>query len=47
MLDERFNGGGLLADYIIDYLRRPLMSYVATREGEVMTSPAARSTGRR
>jgi tricorn protease len=41
VLDERFNGGGLLADYIIDALRRPVMSYVATREGEAMASPAA------
>ena len=41
MLDERFNGGGLLADYIIDALRRPIMSYVVTREGELMSSPAA------
>jgi tricorn protease len=41
VLDERFNGGGLLADYIIDALRRPVMSYVATREGEEMASPAA------
>ena len=33
VIDERFNGGGLLADYIIDYLRRPLMSNAVTREG--------------
>jgi tricorn protease len=41
ILDERFNGGGLLADYIIDLLRRPAMSYVATREGADLASPAA------
>jgi tricorn protease len=41
VLDERFNGGGLLADYIIDALRRPVMSYVVTREGDPMASPAA------
>ena len=27
IIDERFNGGGALADYIIDYLRRKLLSY--------------------
>jgi tricorn protease len=26
IIDERFNGGGDIADYIIDYLRRPLLS---------------------
>ena len=41
VLDERFNHGGSLADYIIDYLRRPIMSWVATREGEDFSSPAA------
>jgi tricorn protease len=39
VLDERFNGGGALADYIIDYLRRPVQSLVATREGESYTEP--------
>ena len=39
VIDERFNGGGTAADYIIDYLRRPLMNYWATREGEVFTTP--------
>jgi tricorn protease len=40
VLDERFNGGGDLADYIIDYLRRPPMSLVMTREGETYSEPA-------
>jgi len=40
VLDERFNQGGLLADYIIDQLRRPVMSYLVTREGENMSFPA-------
>jgi tricorn protease len=40
VLDERFNGGGLLADYIIDAMRRPLMSYFTTREGEDVPAPA-------
>lgn len=39
ILDERFNGGGQLADYIIDYLRRPVMSLVMTREGETYSEP--------
>jgi len=39
VLDERFNHGGDLADYIIDYLRRPLMSRITAREGEDFSSP--------
>ena len=39
VIDERFNGGGQLADYIIDYLRRPLLSYFTMREGEDITTP--------
>jgi tricorn protease len=41
VLDERFNGGGTAADYIIDYMRRPLMNYWATREGKDFTTPVA------
>lgn len=41
VLDERFNGGGQIADYIVDYLRRPLLSLNLSREGEIATSPAA------
>jgi tricorn protease len=41
VIDERFNGGGSAADYIIESLRRPLMSYWATREGETFTTPVA------
>src|SRR6266511_2440953 len=29
IVDERFNGGGQVADYYIDILRRPLISYWA------------------
>jgi tricorn protease len=39
ILDERFNGGGTAADYIIDYMRRPLMNYWSTREGADFTTP--------
>ncbi len=39
IIDERFNKGGQLADYIVDYLRRPLMSMVAGRDGHDWSSP--------
>ncbi len=39
VIDERFNGGGTAADYIVDYMRRPLMNYWATREGSDFTTP--------
>ncbi|MFP5260615.1 MAG: PDZ domain-containing protein [Blastocatellia bacterium] len=39
VIDERFNGGGTAADYIIDYMRRPLMNYWQTREGKTFTTP--------
>ncbi|MGH9917096.1 MAG: PDZ domain-containing protein, partial [Pyrinomonadaceae bacterium] len=41
VIDERFNGGGQAADYIIDYMRRPLMNYWTTREGEDFSTPVA------
>jgi len=41
LLDERFNSGGLQPDYIIDYLRRPLLHYRTMREGEDITGPLA------
>jgi tricorn protease len=34
IIDERFNGGGQLADHIIDYLRQPLRNYITGRAGE-------------
>jgi tricorn protease len=39
VIDERFNGGGTAADYMIDYMRRPLMNYWATREGADFPTP--------
>jgi tricorn protease len=39
IIDERFNGGGQIADYIIDYLRRPLLSFWTMREGQDITTP--------
>jgi len=41
VVDERFNGGGTNTDYILDYLRRTLMNYRTTREGEDMTTPVS------
>ncbi len=41
IIDERFNGGGSIADYIIDYLRRPIMGRFTMREGEDITVPMA------
>jgi tricorn protease len=41
ILDERFNGGGTAADYMIDYMRRPLFNYWATREGNAFTTPVS------
>lgn len=40
VIDERNNGGGLAADWIVDMMRRPLMSYWTGREGEDLLSPA-------
>jgi tricorn protease len=39
VFDERFNGGGQIADYIVDLLRRPLLSYFTTRAGHDFTTP--------
>ncbi|MEE4196437.1 MAG: PDZ domain-containing protein [Bacteroidales bacterium] len=43
VIDERFNGGGLAADYIIDLLDRELMGYFNNPMGDKtsQTSPAA------
>jgi len=34
VIDERFNGGGWIADYIVDWLNRPLLMAAMTREGK-------------
>jgi tricorn protease len=39
VLDERFNGGGKAADYIIDYLRRDLLNYWTSRDGKIYSTP--------
>jgi tricorn protease len=40
VLDERFNTGGDIADYVEDMLNRPVLAYMATRNGKVFSSPA-------
>ena len=45
IIDERFNGGGQVADYYIDLLRRPLISYWAMRYGDDLKTPAASIQG--
>jgi tricorn protease len=45
IVDERFNGGGQIADYYIDILRRPLISYWAMRYGDDLRTPAASIQG--
>jgi tricorn protease len=40
ILDERFNHGGQIADYIIDYLARQPMAMVTAREGAHLYDPA-------
>jgi tricorn protease len=41
IIDERFNHGGLLADYIVENLNRKPLSRAMSREGKDTTSPAA------
>jgi len=45
IIDERFNGGGSLADYYIDILRRPLQSYWNMRYGMDLKSPSGSIQG--
>jgi tricorn protease len=41
IVDERFNGGGQIADYYIDHLRRPFTAMWATRYGDDIKTPGA------
>ncbi len=41
VIDERFNGGGAAADYIVDYMARRPLNYFTTRYGADFTTPAA------
>ena len=41
IMDERFNGGGQAADYVIDVLHRPLQGWWSPRYGAIYRTPAA------
>lgn len=41
IIDERFNGGGSAADYVINLLDREIMNYWGHRDGKVTTTPGA------
>ncbi len=45
VIDERYNHGGLIADYIIDLLERPLRNCAISREGGKFCSPLAQIYG--
>jgi tricorn protease len=45
IIDERYNHGGAIADYIIDELERPLRNCAISREGEKFCSPLAQIYG--
>jgi tricorn protease len=45
IIDERYNHGGQVADYIIDELERPLRNCAITRNGEKFCSPLAQIYG--
>ncbi len=45
IVDERFNGGGQLADYYIDMLKRPVQSYWNYRYGQDQKAPNASIQG--
>src|SRR5262249_14425183 len=41
VIDERYNQGGQIADYIVNELDRKLLGYFAMRDGKPSTSPTA------
>jgi tricorn protease len=45
VIDERYNHGGSIADYIIDLLERPLRNCAISREGNKFCSPLAQIYG--
>jgi tricorn protease len=40
VIEERFNSGGLLADYVVEYLNRQQLAKIAFRDGEDWNVPA-------
>ncbi|CAN5296548.1 S41 family peptidase [soil metagenome] len=45
IIDERFNGGGQLADYYIDLLQKPYQAYWNMRYGKDLKTPSASIQG--
>ncbi len=45
IIDERFNGGGHIADFVVDMLDRPLVNYWTNRSGSFEQSPTATVLG--
>ncbi|MBK9797832.1 MAG: PD40 domain-containing protein [Holophagaceae bacterium] len=45
IIDERYNGGGQVADYYIDLLRRPFIAMWAMRYGQDLKTPQASIQG--
>jgi tricorn protease len=45
VIDERFNSGGQVADYIIEALNRKLLAWWSPRYGEIYRTPAASILG--
>jgi tricorn protease len=39
VIDERFNGGGQIADYIVENLKRPQTNFFSTRYGDAFSTP--------
>lgn len=45
VIDERYNSGGQVADYVINVLNRPLMGWWSPRWGQIYRTPAAQVFG--
>jgi tricorn protease len=45
VIDERFNGGGQVANYIVEYLGKEILNYWAPRTGPDYSSPFAANFG--
>jgi tricorn protease len=45
IIDERYNSGGQVADYVINVMNRPLMGWWQPRYGDIYRTPAAQIFG--
>jgi tricorn protease len=45
IIDDRYNGGGQAADYVIDVMNRPLQGWWSPRYGAIYRTPAAAVLG--